>query len=147
MPAPDLTIRPARPEDAPRLAELDTQLGYPATAADIARRLQALQPQPRHAVFVAEAGKIVVGWMHLFVITSLLTEREIEVEGLVVDADWRGRGVGKALIGQAERWARERGCASIYLRSNTLRGEAHQFYEGLGFEKVKSQFAFRKRLP
>lgn len=146
MDSPHLTIRPARPSDVPALAVLSAQLGYPAPPERVARRLEAVQAQPGHVVLVAEADGRVAGWIHLFVIRSLLSEGGVEVEGLVVDEQRRGQGVGRALIAQAEGWARAQGCDFLYLRSNTLRARAHEFYEQLGFEKLKTQFAFRKRL-
>jgi GNAT superfamily N-acetyltransferase len=46
----------------------------------------------------------------------------------------------------AEAWARERGYARLTLRSNTIRTEAHRFYQDLGYTIVKSQHKFQKPL-
>jgi len=69
-----------------------------------------------------------------------------EVGSLVVDQDQRGQGIGKALMDKAEAWARQCGITEVRLRSNVIRKEAHQFYEALGYERIKSQFTFRKAL-
>jgi GNAT superfamily N-acetyltransferase len=50
------------------------------------------------------------------------------------------------LLARAERWARERGCREIGLRSNVIRDRAHAFYEGHRYRHVKTQKSFRKDL-
>ena len=51
-----ITIRAATPSDAPILCELLTQLGYPASEAEIPARLSAVASFPRAAAFVATNG-------------------------------------------------------------------------------------------
>jgi hypothetical protein len=46
----------------------------------------------------------------------------------------------------AETWTLEKGCSSVYLRSNVIRTGAHEFYKRLGYTIIKSQYAFRKVL-
>ena len=53
------------------------------------------------------------------------------VELLVVPEDHRGRGLGTALMQEAERIARANGCAGIWL--DTYDFQARGFYEKLGF--------------
>jgi GNAT superfamily N-acetyltransferase len=50
------------------------------------------------------------------------------------------------LLGRAERWAREKGCRAIGLRSNVIRDRAHVFYERHGYKHTKTQKSFRKDL-
>ena len=50
-----IKIRRAKSSDAARIAELSGQLGYPATAAEIAQRLRTIKPASQHAVLVAES--------------------------------------------------------------------------------------------
>jgi len=51
------------------------------------------------------------------------------------------------LMAQAERWAQEKGCQAVLLRSNAIREGAHAFYEGIGYENIKTSKTFRKALP
>jgi GNAT superfamily N-acetyltransferase len=139
-------IRPARPEDAPALAPLSTQLGYPSTAADLASRLALILPDPAQFVAVAELSGQVVGWIHVALYFTLESGAAVEIRGLVVDEEHRGRGIGRALLRRAEEWARERGARVMRLRSNVIRDGAHAFYLHLGYTIVKTQHAFRKNL-
>jgi GNAT superfamily N-acetyltransferase len=50
------------------------------------------------------------------------------------------------LLSAAELWAEDIGFDSIRLRTNTLRLDAHRFYENAGFKKVKEQFTYVKPL-
>lgn len=55
------------------------------------------------------------------------------VENVVVDEGRRGQGVGRALMEEAERRARDAGCYKVQLMSADER-EVGAFYEVLGFE-------------
>jgi len=45
-----------------------------------------------------------------------------------------------------ERWALEKQICDLFLRSNVARPEAHPFYERLGYERTKTQHAYKKVL-
>jgi len=100
-----------------------------------------------HAVFVAElGGHDIVGWIHMMPRQLLYSPRLAEIGGLVVDAEHRRKGVGRALIDAAEEWAEEQGYSRIVVRSNAVRKEAHDFYPSLGYNSVKTQKVYRKEL-
>ena len=142
--AENVKIRLARAGDSGRLAELSGQLGYPASRGEIAQRLKRLRPAHRHAIFVAESKKLVTGWLHVSVTPLLEVPLRAEVNGLVVDEKQRSAGTGAKLLQAAERWAAEKGCKSMSVRSNVIRERAHQFYLRNGYEHYKTQKAFRK---
>jgi GNAT superfamily N-acetyltransferase len=142
-----LKIRRARSADAPRLAELTTELGYRSTSAQLRQRLRRISPATQNAVFVAEAKDAgVVGWLHVSKQALLESDIRAEVNGLVVKEGHRSLGAGALLLAAAEDWARRRGCQSMSVRSNVIRERAHQFYERNGYEHYKTQKSFRKPL-
>jgi GNAT superfamily N-acetyltransferase len=143
----ELKIRRAKNADAPRLADLAGQLGYPATTAQLRERLRTIEPALQHAVFVAESAKDgVIGWLHVSRQPLLEEELRAEVNGLVVADGQRSLGAGTRLLAAAEAWARKRGCKGMSVRSNVLRERAHKFYERNGYEHYKTQKSFRKPL-
>ena len=98
-------------------------------------------------MFVAEGvDGAVLGWTHVFAVPLLESEGQAELGGLVVDARVHGQGIGRALVGAAEAWAIERGYAAMAVRSNVIRGGAHEFYKRLGYAILKSQYKFLKPL-
>jgi GNAT superfamily N-acetyltransferase len=142
-----LKIRPAKTADAPRLAELTGQLGYPATAAQVRQRLRAVKQTPRHVIFVAESSRDgVIGWLHVSRVPLLESEIRAEVNGLIVAEGQRSLGAGARLLEAGEDWARKQGCKEMSVRSNVIRERAHKFYERNGFEHFKTQKSFRKTL-
>jgi GNAT superfamily N-acetyltransferase len=140
-----IKIRRAKSTDAARIAELSGQLGYPAKPAEIAQRLRKIKPALQHAVLVAESPeRKVFGWLHVSVSPLLEVQLRAEINALVVADDERSRGTGALLLHAAEKWARNRGCKNMSVRSNVLRERAHQFYLRHGYEHYKTQKAFRK---
>ena len=57
------------------------------------------------------------------------------VEDMVVHAHWRGKGIGKQMMGFAIDRCRERGCYKLALSSNVRLEAAHRFYESIGFRR------------
>jgi GNAT superfamily N-acetyltransferase len=143
----EVRIRRGRSTDAVRIAELCGQLGYPATAKEMKRRLREVLKEKEAACFVAESreGKL-VGWIHVSTTPLLEVDRRAEVNGLVVDETARSHGAGALLLLAAEKWARGKRCKSMSVRSNVLRERAHGFYLRNGYEHYKTQKAFRKGL-
>jgi ribosomal protein S18 acetylase RimI-like enzyme len=140
-------IRQARGDDAPVLAALCGELGYPATSRQLAARLAALGSAPAQCVFVAgdEAGAV-VGWLHVALQTGLLDDAVAEILGLVVAESARGAGIGGELLRAAEAWARERGAATMRVRSRSDRERAHRFYRRAGYLRTKTQDVFARPL-
>jgi GNAT superfamily N-acetyltransferase len=137
-------LRSARASDAPAVAALVTQLGYPTAAAEMRGRLERLLAHPEHSMVVAEAEGEVVG----LVAAQLGYALEFDgvycrINGLVVDAQWRGRGLGTLLMRHLETWCKERGAQSLLLTSGNHRREAHKFYETLGFSATGLRFIKR----
>jgi GNAT superfamily N-acetyltransferase len=142
-----IIVRRARTNDAPQLAELSGQLGYPTTAKEITKRMRKLKPASQNALFVAEAQNAgVVGWTHVSVTYLVEVGTRAELNGLIVAEGQRSLGAGARLLEAAEDWARKHGCPSMSVRSNVIRERAHKFYERQGYEHYKTQKAFRKSL-
>ena len=143
----NLTIRRAQAGDGGALASLAGQLGYPTRGSEAESQLSLLAREEGHAVFVAELdGHGIVGWIHLMPRRLLYVPRLAEIAGLVIDAEHRRKGVGRALIRAAEQWAKGQGYSTLVVRSNAARKEAHAFYPELGYCTVKTQKVYGKEL-
>jgi len=140
-------VRAMRADDAGSVARLSGELGYAATAEDIEGRLSALTESPHDALLVAAAASgEIVGWIHVSRDATLTDGPIAEIRGLVVDARFRGRGVGQSLVAEAERWAASRGYRRVRVRTRTTRQDAHLFYRACGFELMKTQDVLDRRL-
>lgn len=142
-----IQIRRARPSDAAELAALATELGYPSTGAEVARRLPLLLESPEHLVLVAAgADDRAIGWLHATIRRGLTSEAYVEVAGLVVAAERRGSGIGAELLAEAEKWARQVGACEVRVRSNVARQRTHGFYLRAGYTLAKTSHGFVKEL-
>ena len=131
-------IRGARPSDAPALADLSTQLGYPSTEAQVRERLCLLE-DPERGLLVADAPDGLAGFVDVHVQRVVESEPYGEVGGLVVAAPHRGAGLGAALLAAAADWSRARGLERLWIRANLARVGPHEFYEAIGCRTVKDQ--------
>jgi GNAT superfamily N-acetyltransferase len=142
-----ITIRDAVAEDASVLSDLAAQLGYPTASKDVIARLRRLKGKTDERVIVAaDNGSRVVGWTTVRITKHMYSDPFVELSGFVVDQGARGMGVGKTMMSAVENWARERSISTVRLNANVMRTEAHKFYKAVGFENVKQQYVFQKRV-
>jgi RimJ/RimL family protein N-acetyltransferase len=141
----EFVVRPAWPADTRAMAEL-----FAAVAAE--RDGIATEPpvdlEERTAVFtrtvsgsiVAVAGGRVVGLLH--VEASRHGFGEI---GMAVDRDWRGRGVGSALVQAAIDWARGAGLHKLCLEVFPHNAAGIALYRRAGFTEEGRRVAQYRR--
>lgn len=138
----EFIIRPAEPVDAAAVSRLSAQLGYNASPADTEAYIAELTQNPFDGVYVAIVDGFVAGWMHVFRTLRLESGVFAEIGGLVVDEQFRGRGIGEKLVAQAREWCREQNISNLRVRSNVKRTDAHRFYIKAGFTASKQQQVF-----
>lgn len=140
-----VTLRSATTTDAEAIAALFTDEGYPAGPSDIAERLARFTP-PDGAVIVAEHEGALLGFIAVHALPRFEHgDSIVRILALVVDAGARERGVGRALIGEAERLGTERGAAFVELTAGHHRPDARHLYESLGYDASVAAY-LRKKL-
>jgi GNAT superfamily N-acetyltransferase len=138
----NFSIRTAVKDDAPTIANLSCQLGYPITEAATRENLSIILQNSNETIFVAIYENKVIGWIGVFKTVQLASGPHCEIGGLVVDAAYHRNGVGKKLVAQARHWGQQQGNHLLRVRCNVKRKEAHQFYHQLGFKEIKEQKIF-----
>ncbi|HXF73026.1 MAG TPA: GNAT family N-acetyltransferase [Actinomycetota bacterium] len=139
-------VRQATPEDVPALVGLFKELERlqrdwrvftprPGFYDEVAAKYEAAMGREDAVVLVAEAEGDVVGMAYgeVHVPSRFSDERALELSGVVVRAGHRGKGVGRALVQEATRFARERGVPWVTLKVFAQNRGAMEFWEGLGF--------------
>ena len=140
--AQDCLVREAGLADAPGIARLVTQLGYPASPEEMEVRLKALLSQRVYRLFVAEISETQVGMVGGYVAYALeFTPPYGRLIGLVVDEEHRRAGIGRLLMSRIEQWLREQGAILLLITSGVQRVQAHAFYQRLGYVETGLRFA------
>lgn len=133
-------IRPVRPDDLDRLTTLLGELfaleaDFQIDAKRQLRGLQLLLEAPQACVLVAVAGGAVIGMA-----TGQLTISTAEggpallVEDVVVDAAWRGQGIGRRLLADLGDWAASHGAHRLQLLADRNNTTGLDFYRKLGWQ-------------
>ncbi len=142
---PEFVIRRARPKDAGPLVALAENVasepegwlitdGAWRTATDERRYLRALRRYNDAAVFVAERPEGIVGRLSLGR-DPHPASRHVADLGLMVAADHRRRGIGRALLEQAVTWAEDVGVRKLELHVFPHNEGAIALYESFGFRR------------
>ena len=137
-----ITIREITANDAQSVNTLSRQLGYPLSVEQTFQNITAVLQSKDHTAFVAEYENEIVGWIGASQAIMIEVMPHCEINGLVIDQDHRGMGIGKLLVEKVKRWAKEKNNSRIGLHCNVKRTEAHFFYEHLGFAEIKQQKNF-----
>lgn len=128
-------MRLAKGADAAALADLYRQLTGDERVKVLPARLDSLADGVRAQVLVCECDGELAGTAWLgFCEDAMYGEQPFAVlENVVVHASWRGRGLGTALLREAERRCLARGCSKIMLLSAAGREDAHRLFLRAGF--------------
>ena len=66
------------------------------------------------------------------------------IENVITDKGYRRKGIGKKIMENAIKYAKDQNCYKVILQSGVKRTEAHIFYESLGFDgEIKKAFDLR----
>ncbi|HEY3165312.1 MAG TPA: GNAT family N-acetyltransferase [Candidatus Limnocylindrales bacterium] len=140
-----VTLRAATASDAEAIAALFTDEGYPSGPSDIVERLAGFDTELSR-VIVADNDGQVLGFIAVHALPRFEhTDRILRIMALVVDAGERGRGIGRLLMEDAERFGREVDAAFAEVTAGHHRPEAHHLYEELGYDGTVAAY-LRKRL-
>jgi len=138
-----VSIRPAVRGDVARLFDLVRELAeYEKLAAAVkgdAERLgRALFEERTAEALIAEADGAAVGYAIFFTTFSSFECRPgLWVEDLFVKPDWRGRGIGRGLLGHIAGLALARDCARLEWSALDWNKPALRLYDGLGASRLE----------
>jgi aminoglycoside 6'-N-acetyltransferase I len=152
MPSPlGFEIRSAVPADAAEWVRMREAL-WPEYepvwhAAEVEKYFAGQLTMPLEVLVAADEQGRHVGFAELSIrpyAEGCLTDRVAFLEGWYVEPGARGRGIGRALVAAAERWAERQGCTefgSDAVLDNTDSAKAHA---AVGFEETGQIRCFKK---
>lgn len=142
----DVYLRDAVETDTEAITLLMDDLGYPAPADEMEKKLKNIFSHPDYKTILAVSDGEVVGFSGLM--RGLSFERSgkyVRVISFVVKKTARNRGIGKMLIKASEEWAIAQGADNVVISSGNReeRKTAHEFYQRSGYA-IKSSGFFKE---
>lgn len=147
-----MIVRVIEQEDIPHLLQLYRHLDPDDRdiAVDAAvESWQRLKLYPGSDIFVACLDDRLVATCALVVVPNLTrggTPYAL-VENVVTHTDYRRRGCGKAVLGEAVEAAWRAGCYKVMLLTGAKQPATLTFYQDAGFEQSKTGFQIRRIPP
>ena len=139
-----ILVRRADPADAAELVELAEEVGGEEerwiltsrwrSVAEERRYLKAVQRHADAAVYVVEDDGRIVGRLSLSRDPHPSSQHVADL-GLMVAAGHRRRGIGRALLEEAVRWAKDSHVRKLELHVFPWNEPAQSLYESFGFER------------
>ena len=145
-----LSIRPADVEDVPLilnlikgLAEYE-KLSHEVVATEETLRLTLFGEHPAAEILIGEWDGTAAGFALFFHnYSTFLARPGIYLEDLFVWPEYRGRGIGKALLLRLVAIARQRGCGRVEWSVLDWNEPSIQFYKALGAKPMDEWTIFR----
>lgn len=140
-------IREARLSDAEDICRLNVEaLGQEYPVEMVTHQLSCLLDSQAHKIFVAIINGRIVGYVHGSDFVSLCDQPMKVVLTLAVDEDFRGRGIGGALLEKVEEWALATDFYTVCITIGEERLDGRACIGACGYERTQEQVHFRKLL-
>ena len=145
-----LNIRPATRDDAPVIASLVRELAdyekllddAKATAADFLREIES--PNPVIHVLIAEWDREPAGFaLYFFNFSTFVGRPGLYLEDLFVKPALRSHGIGRALLRELARIARQRNCGRMEWAVLDWNEPALRFYKSLDARQMNEWIIHR----
>lgn len=128
-----ITISPMRAEDCMAVSEIEREcFSQPWSLEDIERQLTLSMAR----TYLARDGETVVGFINVWTVAD-----EINLNNIAVTQEYRGRGIGRALLEYMEKSIEAERCNLEVRVSNEA---AIGLYRSVGFEEVGLRKGFYK---
>ncbi len=103
---------------------------------------EAITRDPNNELLVVELENSLVGMLQITFIPYLthIGSWRCLIEGVRIDSDYRGQGLGEKMFEYAIEQAKNKGCTIVQLTSDKQRPDAIRFYEKLGFKATHEGF-------
>lgn len=142
-----MKIRKLEKRDMKRLAGLYEQFWHETSdVSKMEAQFDVLERENSHIILGAEEEGGLIGSVMGVICKELYGDCRpfLVIENMIVDGAGRRKGVGRALLSEMEKQAKERYCTQMILVTEIERDDACGFYEAFGFQKNNK--GYKKKL-
>ena len=125
------------------LLPLINQLSPDIRQKDYERMLEEMLKNGYRMIGVFD-GKNCIGVSGFWIGTKLYSDKYLEADNVVIDKNYRSKGIGKLLMDWLEAEAKRKGCKILMLDAYVENFSGHKFYYREGF--IARGFHFLKKL-
>ena len=125
----EVVVRPMRAEDVARVVAIETDtFSSPWQEETFVNLIDRVGVE---LLVLEDSADGVIGYAVLWCVLD-----QGELANVAIDSRWRGRGLGRQLVGRVIEAARGRGITKIFLEVRASNHRAAAIYRGFGFEQV-----------
>ena len=141
----------ARTIDIPQLLLLAGKLWPHATAAELKREfVESIRGRSKTVIVLRADDQTIVAFIILSIrndyVEGSSSSPVAYVEGIFVDSRHRRAGIGRDLIGQAERWAKSHKCRQLASDTEIHNRRSRAFHQRVGFTDANHVVCYIKNL-
>lgn len=142
-----MLIREVRIEDAEDITLLNKkEMGYDYPYETTKQQIMRLLDSEKDKLFVAEEDGQIVGYIHALDYDMTYNDHMKNIVNIAVKENKQKWIIGKSLVEEVEKWAKETGASAVRLVSGEHRIATHEFYKLCGYERVKTQVNLMKKI-
>ena len=149
MQADKVVVRTATRDDLPSLTRLYAELNPDDEVLKrelAAKTYDQILAHPGLTIFIATRNEQALATATLVVVPNLTRGGKpyAIIENVVALREFRGQGLGRAMVKHAIETAWGAGCYKVMLLTGRADPDVHRFYEGCGFIQNKTGFQIRR---
>ena len=147
----EMSVEPVTMDDFHDWLAMAQQLWPDYEPDELKEILEGLLPDNKQEPFICRlADGTPAGFLDLSTRTDYVEGTQTSpvgfIEGIFVQPELRGSGIGRALVEFAERWAASKGFTELASDAEFENTDSRAFHESVGFEEAGRIVAFVKRL-
>lgn len=140
-----VVIRECQITDAKAIHRLNKEeMGYDYPINLTTEKIEHILKSLQDKIYVAEINSQVVGYIHANDYDVIYMGHLKNIMGIAVDKNYQHCGIGRKLLYEVEKWAKQTGAEGVRLVSGESRLGAHDFYRHCEYVSYKKQMNFIK---
>lgn len=141
---PEIGFKEITSENADVLAQLRLEINHDKAPEDLQAEAEMYASNPGMKAYISVEDSVPTGYIELLAEDNELhsdapeinTENLAHIARIAVAEEHRNKGIGKALLAQAEQWAIEQGKEGVWLDYLADNEGARKLYESAGYKDV-----------